>query len=153
MKGIIKLYPATGNIVEGAIIRSNGKYITVTEHNINNLVNPRLFKYYVTNQKRIIGELHFNDYILVNEGDIVEFEEHKIHNKPEIGDECEVFKVPCNIATSIPLFKKYLKGVIIDIKSTNLTVSIHGENKQLNLKRHCVRLVNRPDKKTICKII
>lgn len=153
MKTMIKLYPAEGVITDGCMVKTDKGFELVTKDNIANLNKPRLHKYYVTERNKLVGELHFADYPFVKEGDKVECKQYVIYNKPEIGDEVEVFKLPCDVAIKVPYFKKYLSGRIVSIKSTNITVSLHGSTDELTIKRHCVRLVSRQDKKTICKLI
>lgn len=162
MKGIIKLFPLNNNayISKDSIIRYNNKL-----YNVDEVCNEKLklanydgyilknhcilMKYYIVRNAKIIGELNFNQYKLVNEGEEYEFKTTFIPNKMEIGDEAVLYKVKLS---NLELYKfKPVKGIICNIK--NRTASLKTfEHDTIIVKRCKIRLLNKPNEKIICTI-
>jgi len=162
MKGIIKLFPVlnpTLHFVKGCIIKYNNLFYTVkkvgkvrltlTNNVIVNKTDCKLMKYYVVNNN-IKGELNYQQYNLVHDGDKFEYTRQIIPNKVEIGDIVVVFKPLLHNLAKYNF--KSQQGVITNINGRKYTVNINGEDIE-DVRRHRFKIISRPDKRVICTII
>lgn len=142
MKGTIKLYPAQGKLKVGLLCKYGSMVQTiksVDELYINGNIptsKVTLMKYFVTNNKGVIGQLAYDDYIKVNEGNKVSVTTETILNKMEIGDNVTVTKVTVEYSHIIVP----IDGIITHINGRKATVSIPRLNEEIIVKRHMLLL-------------
>lgn len=142
MKGTIKLYPSVGKLKVGLLCKYGSMVQTIKtidELYINGNIptsKVTLMKYSVINNKGIIGQLAYDDYTKVNEGDKVTINTTTILNKMEVGDEVTITKITSEYSHIIVP----IDGIITHINGRKATVSIPRLNEEVIVKRHMILL-------------
>lgn len=154
-KGIVKLYPTMDKSKVGSYVKFGNditKVVSIDSLFINGDIpinKTRTLKYYVTNNRGIIGELEYADYDKVEIDQEIEYSSRTILNKMQIGDEITIFKANCQCILALK-YNLPISGTIVEINGRYATVDIHGTDDQILCKRHFFKL-DKGNIKTICK--
>lgn len=156
----VKLFPAIGRYVINGYVKyldnyykiadiDNDRLILVSLHPYGTVAPKKsecvLHKLYVTH-KRIIAEVFYDDYDVINIDKYYEFEIESILTRAKVGDIVEVFKYKlCEFISAKPM-----QGIVIAINSGDYTIEL-ANGITINVKRHMFK--RREDIKYIARLI
>jgi hypothetical protein len=157
--GIIKLLPViSGKIKIGTFIKYGESIEQVTKVdaltcNEYPKAHCKLMKYFVANNRGIIGELKYTDYNKVTLGTKVEVSCEKVFNKPEIGDTVNIIRLKDDLLDAYLKAGNVPKGIIVAIKGRKAEVELFGDGSIVTIKRYQYKLIDRKNWRLICNLI
>jgi hypothetical protein len=159
IKGTVRMYPATGRVVQGAYIKVNDVLYRVKNSQKDRIITDcgsifricevKLHKLYVVS-KSMYAELHYSEYDKVKINKVYKFKCEQSFNRVSVGDKVTVFKYLLKECFFGDFYRKRVTGTVINIVDSDFTIELIDGN-QIHARRHGIEL--EVDKKWIARLI